>query len=198
MSRWDERMVELVAAGAAARAALPPEYGAPDRPFAAADPLIVFAELRKYANRRLRFLEWGSGVGTFTIMADLLGYRACGIERDARLVAASRRIAAQFESHAVFSEGNFVPSGSESPTPKDIPAEFFHPEAEADGYAPFAAAAREFDVIYVFPHPDLIDWAHALFARVARPNARLLLYCQIGHMLTCVQTRDGAERLRPA
>jgi protein-L-isoaspartate O-methyltransferase len=45
---------------------------------------------------RTRFCEWGSGWGIVTGLAELLGFRACGIEIDERLVRESRRLLADF------------------------------------------------------------------------------------------------------
>lgn len=194
--RWDDRFVALVSAAKHARAALPAVYQAQDRPFAAADPLIVFNEVRKQANRNLAFLEWGSGIGTITIMADLLGYRACGIERDPRLVSAARQLAGDLASRAVFAEGNFIPSSlGRSIDVPDVPLEFSPAPDGPDGYAAIGRALDGFDSIYVFPFPDLIDYFHTLFARAAKPGARLLVYSQTMDVLSAMRTLDGATPL---
>src|SRR5262249_58251696 len=88
---------------------LPAIYRGDDRPYAAADGRVVFDELAKHAAPGRTFLDWGSGIGTITIMAERLGFEAVGIEIDARLVAAARELAGRVGSRASFIEGNFVP-----------------------------------------------------------------------------------------
>lgn len=57
-----------------------------------------------------KFLEWGSGMGVVTIMADLLGFEAYGIELDADLVRVARELAARHGSGARFVHGSFLPA----------------------------------------------------------------------------------------
>ena len=59
----------------------------------------------------LKFLEWGSASGVITIMADMLGFEAYGIELDESLVNTSRTLATTFESNARFAAGSFLPAG---------------------------------------------------------------------------------------
>ena len=57
------------------------------------------------------FVELGSGAGVVTILADLLGFDAYGIELDPWLVDAAARLAASVGSGAEFVAGSFVPPG---------------------------------------------------------------------------------------
>src|SRR5688500_12692067 len=60
-------------------------------------PEIVFAALEEVTKRHLPpnrvFCEWGSGFGTATCRASLLGYEVYGIEIEEELVRLSRMIA---------------------------------------------------------------------------------------------------------
>src|SRR5919106_4658087 len=60
-------------------------------------PEMVFAALEAVTKRKLPpnrvFCEWGSGFGTATCMAALLGYEAYGIEIEEELVRLSRAVA---------------------------------------------------------------------------------------------------------
>src|SRR4029434_4496865 len=60
-------------------------------------PERVFAVLEEVTRRKLPptrvFCEWGSGFGTATCMASLLGYEAYGLESEEELVRLSRAIA---------------------------------------------------------------------------------------------------------
>ena len=59
-------------------------------PFVAADYDLVRTALLPLRTPGLRFLEWGSASGVITVMADLMGFDACGIELDASPAASSR------------------------------------------------------------------------------------------------------------
>ena len=52
-----------------------------------------------------------AATGVITIMADLLGYDAAGIELDAGLVAIARGLARKYDSKARFAAGSFLPTG---------------------------------------------------------------------------------------
>ncbi|HLM69385.1 MAG TPA: hypothetical protein VK358_17730 [Longimicrobium sp.] len=80
-------------------------------PFVAADYENVLQALLAQRAPGQRFLEWGSATGIITIMADLLGFEAYGIELDARLVQTARELAAKHGSGARFAAGSFLPSG---------------------------------------------------------------------------------------
>src|ERR1041384_1520321 len=80
-------------------------------PFIPANYHTVLRDLQRLRAPGLRFLEWGSATGVITIMADLLGYEAYGIELDARLVGIARELAQRFDSRAKFAAGSFLPAG---------------------------------------------------------------------------------------
>ncbi len=54
------------------------------------------------------FCEWGSGIGIATGLAELLGFRACGIEIHAELAAASRRLLADLGFSATIEGGDYL------------------------------------------------------------------------------------------
>lgn len=80
-------------------------------PFVAADYPVVLEALISLRRPGARFLEWGSATGVVTIMADLLGFDAYGIEIDADLVDQARELARRTGSSASFTAGSFVPTG---------------------------------------------------------------------------------------
>ena len=59
------------------------------------------------------FCEWGSGFGVNTCLAAMLEFDAWGIEVEGELVAAARRLAADFDLPAEFVRGSFIPAGSD-------------------------------------------------------------------------------------
>ena len=80
-------------------------------PFVAADYDVVLEALLPLRAPGLKFLEWGSATGIITIMADLLGFEAYGIELDSSLVGHARDLARRNGSEARFAAGSFLPSG---------------------------------------------------------------------------------------
>jgi hypothetical protein len=82
-------------------------------PFVAADYRVVESALLELRRPGATFLEWGSAAGVITIMADLLGFEAYGIEIDGELVHLARALAERFESGARFALGSFLPAGYE-------------------------------------------------------------------------------------
>ncbi|HET9066117.1 MAG TPA: hypothetical protein VFN22_09905 [Gemmatimonadales bacterium] len=83
----------------------------PFHPFVAADYDVVREALLPHPGEGRRFLEWGSATGVITIMADLLGYEAFGIELDGNLTTVAQELATQFDSGARFVTGSFLPAG---------------------------------------------------------------------------------------
>src|SRR5262249_8798759 len=85
--------------------------------FVPCDYSAAFAVLRGLSETSLargtRFCEWGSGFGVVADLAAMLGFDACGIEIESRLVEESRQLAADFELPVEFVHGSFVPRGAE-------------------------------------------------------------------------------------
>lgn len=144
-------------------------------PFFAADYDRVLRTLLSLREPGLRFLEWGSATGVITIMADLLGFEACGIEIDGDLVATARELAARFRSSARFAIGSFVPDGYEwqSSTGDRRLGTIEH---GPPGYPELGYALDDFDLVFAYPwsgeEPIMID----VMRRRGRPGARLLLH----------------------
>lgn len=80
-------------------------------PSVAADYGVVRAALLRLRAPGRRLLEWGSASGIITIMADLMGLDASGIELDASLVQTARAVAARHGSDARFVAGSLLPTG---------------------------------------------------------------------------------------
>jgi len=142
--------------------------------FVASDYELVLDALTAHRAPGLRFLELGSGSGVITIMADLLGYEAHGIELDVGLVGTARAMAQRFASRARFVHGSFFPAG------------YVYRGAGGElrtgtlgeggsGYQELGYALDDFDVVFGFPwggeEPVLLD----LMARYGNPDALLLM-----------------------
>ena len=122
-----------------------------------------------------RFLEWGSATGVITIMADMLGFEACGIEIDAALVAAARDLASRHRSAARFAVGSFLPTGyvyrsrgeeGRTGTIGDAPS----------GYLELGRPLDDFDVVFGYPWTGEQGVMLDVMQRYGRSDALLLLY----------------------
>ena len=147
-------------------------------PFVAADYDVVRAALQRLAAQRPargRFLEWGSASGIITVMADIVGFDACGIELDAALVDTARALAARHGSRARFVAGSFLPTGyrwrsrdgdTRKGTIGDGPS----------GYLQLGLALDDFDVVFGYPWGGEMELMHDVMRQYGSPDALLLLH----------------------
>ncbi len=119
--------------------------------------LAVLMSLRKPGRS---FLEWGSAIGVITIMADLLGFDACGIELDSSLVDVGRDLASRSQSNARFAAGSFLPMGWEWQR-SDGDGRHGTIGGGPSGYLELGRSLGDFDVVYGFPwmgeEPMMLD-----------------------------------------
>ena len=122
-----------------------------------------------------RFLEWGSGTGVITIMADMLGFDAFGIELDGDLVQVSRGLAERHGSRAQFVAGSFLPSGYRwRPRGGDG-----RPGTIGEGDSAYPALGHpldEFDLVYGYPWGGEEGLMLDLMHRYGGNQASLLLH----------------------
>lgn len=144
-------------------------------PFVAADYEAVRAALLPLRGPGRRFLEWGSATGVITIMADLLGFDAAGIELDASLVATARALAARHGSRARFVTGSFLPAGYVWRT-RDGDARTGTIGAGPSGYLQLGRALEDFDVVFGYPWGGETALMQDLMQRYGRHDALLLLH----------------------
>lgn len=143
-------------------------------PFVAADYPLVLQSLEDLRAPGLRFLELGSATGVITIMADLLGYEAFGIELDADLVEIARGLAQRFGSDARFASGSFLPTGFRMEEGVD-PRMGTIGEA-ASAYPQIGHPLDDFDVVFGFPWDGEEGTMHELMRAWGSADARLLLH----------------------
>ena len=147
-------------------------------PFVAADYNVVLETLLSLRapdrDRASTFIELGSGHGVITIMADLLGFDAAGIELDASLVAIARDLAKRYESNARFVAGSFLPLGyrwkSESGDSR-MGTLGSGPSA----YMELGRALDDFEIVYAYPWEGEAPIIRDLARRYANPRAKLVL-----------------------
>ncbi len=143
-------------------------------PFVAADYGVVQQALVRLRAPGLRFLELGSATGVITIMADLLGYEAFGIELDADLVSMARKLATRSGSRARFFHGSFLPAGfgrrdGEDPRLGTI-------GTASSAYPEIGHTLSDFDVVFGFPWDGEQRMMHELMRDWGSHEARLLLH----------------------
>lgn len=140
----------------------------------AADYSIVRLALIEYRSPGLNFLELGSATGVITIMADLLGFEACGIELDASLVKTAERLAERHHSRARFVTGSFLPTGYRWRS-SDGDERTGTLGTGPSGYLQLGLALDSFDVVFGYPWGGEAPMMHDLMKRYGKPNALLLL-----------------------
>ncbi len=143
-------------------------------PFVAAEYELVLEALIPLRAPGTRFLEWGSATGVITIIADLLGFEACGIELDAELVEEARGLTEAWHSGARFAAGSFLPTGyrfkgSQGDTRLGTIGE------GASGYLELGHPLDDFDVVYGFPWDGEAPMMLDLMKCYGRSDALLLL-----------------------
>lgn len=144
-------------------------------PFVPADYTVARNLLSSLQAPGRRFLEWGSATGVITIMADMLGYDASGIEIDGSLVATARQMASRHQSAARFVAGSFLPTGyrfrardgdGRTGTISDGPS----------GYLELGHPLEDFDVVFGYPWGGEEAVMLDVMQRYGSPSALLLLY----------------------
>jgi len=144
-------------------------------PFVPADYDRVLDALVAVRAPGLRFLEWGSATGVITIMADLLGMEAYGIELDPRLVDMARGLAARYDSGATFAAGSFVPAGYRyRPRGGDPRTGTIGDGASA--YPELGHPLDDFDLVYAYPWHGEEPVMHDLMRAYGGRGARLVLH----------------------
>lgn len=140
-------------------------------PFVPADYDVVLAGLMGLRAPGMRFLEWGSATGVITIMADLLGFEAHGIELDAQLVDTARALARKYGSGARFAAGSFLPAGYHY-RPRNGDGRLGTIGDGVSGYQELGIPLDDFDVVYGYPwggeEPMMLDLMRAYGGRDAR------------------------------
>ena len=143
-------------------------------PFVPADYEVVLRTLLDMRAPGVRFLEWGSATGVITIMADLLGYEAYGIEIDAELVAIARTLAEEFDSGAHFAAGSFLPAGYEW-RPRRGDRRLGTLGEGASAYPALGHPLEDFDVVFGYPWGGEEPIMHDVMRCYGGRGARLLL-----------------------
>jgi hypothetical protein len=144
-------------------------------PFVPADYDVTRNLLLSLRAPGCRFLEWGSATGIITIMADMMGFDACGIEIDSSLVASAREVASRHRSAARFVVGSFLPAGYRFRT-HDGDRRTGTIGDGPSGYVELGRPLEDFDVVFGYPWGGEEAVMLDVMRQYGRPDARLLLY----------------------
>jgi hypothetical protein len=172
-------------------------------------PERVFAVLAEVTTRNLPptrvFCEWGSGFGTATCLAALLGYEAYGLEIDEELVRRSRAIArrlgirVQMLCTSLFPEGYEAYSGGDRAAMVTL-ASVSDPNAAARGpqrYDGMEIAIADIGVFFAYPWPEERALMQELFEAVARVGALLVVYHTDTDIRVFRKVEEEGEREAP-
>lgn len=140
-----------------------------------ADWAEVVPALRRLRDACTTFLECGSGLGVVTIVADLLGYDAYGIELDPWLFEQSQLLAERFGAQPTWAQGSFVPEGARDDVAHDS-ADFLTIRDGEPAYDELGMTLADFDLVYAFPWPGEEERFLDLAREHARRDAYVLLY----------------------
>ncbi len=143
--------------------------------FIPTDPRGAREQLEARRPRADSFLELGCGVGVITILADLLGYEAYGIEIEPALVQESWRLAEHFGSKATFVAGSFVPPAARDDVAL-LSADFNTLTEGDDAYEELGMSIADFDLVFGYPWPDEEEWMLELVRGGAGARTALLCY----------------------
>jgi len=152
-------------------------------------PERVFAVLAEVTTRNLPpnrvFCEWGSGFGTATCMASLLGYKAYGLEIEEELVRLSRAIARRLGIPVEILCTSLFPAGYDTYAGVDgaalvTPASVrdHHDTDEDRGPLRYGMeiAIADIGVFFAYPWPEERELMRQLFDAVAMEGAILVVY----------------------
>lgn len=144
-------------------------------PFVPSDYDVVRRALLPLRGPGRRFLEWGSASGIVAIIADVMGFEACGIELDAALVDTARTVAARHGSRARFVSGSFLPTGYEWRM-HDGDTRTGTIGTGESGYAELGYAPHDFDLVFGYPWDGEAPVMRDVMRRYGRRDALLLLF----------------------
>ena len=147
-----------------------------------ADQRLAIDMLREQRSRANTFLELGSATGVITVLADLVGFEAVGIEIEPALVTTSEDLAEQVGSGARFVEGSFVPTEYRDEVSL-LESDYMTPTEGADAYDELGMDIADFDLVYAYPWPGEEDWLIEMVRRFGGERTSLMIYT----------VRDGYE-----
>jgi hypothetical protein len=155
------------------------QYSATVPAFVPSDFELVYRGLAAIQSQRLatgrRFIEWGSGIGVITCLAESLGFDAVGIEIEPQLVDRANALAARHGVAVQFVHGSFLPRGAEPRLEMPDDVAWLTTTGET-GYDELELEPDEFDVVFAYPWPGEEEVIFDVFADSAAVGTLLLTY----------------------
>lgn len=154
-------------------------YAATVPAFVPSDFELVYRGLVGVQQARLapgrRFVEWGSGIGVITCLADRAGFDAAGIEIEESLVDLAEALADDHGIAVEFARGSFLPPGAEPrlEMPDDVA---WLSTIGANGYDELDAEPDEYDLVFAYPWPGEEQVIFDVFEDCASTGALLMTY----------------------
>jgi hypothetical protein len=167
--------------------------------FVPSDYALVYAALEAILSRGLAggrsLCEWGSGFGVIAMIASTLGYDACGIEIEPRLVDCARSLAEDHRIEASFACGTFLPVGAERWLEELGESTWIVTGRGDDAYDELGLDLDDFDVIFAYPWPGEEGAMDVLFERYAAAGALLVTYHGIDQIRVKRKVRGKVRRV---
>jgi len=170
-----EMLDELLKLGAEAWREFSTSADARFHRFIPANGALAHAALLDLGAHAHSFLELGSGAGVITILADLMGFDASGIEIEPELIELAHGLAERFDSRATFVQGSFVPPDYRDEI-QSLDGDFLTLTEGADGYEELGLEIADFDMVYAYPWPGEQEWMVELVRRHAGQRTQMLMY----------------------
>jgi predicted O-methyltransferase YrrM len=130
---------------------------------------------RAHLSTGRRFVEWGSGLGVVTCLAESVGFDAVGIEIEPRLVEMARRLALDHDANVQFACGSFLPANAPI-CPENFAGIAWLTTEGGDGYDDLESEPDDFDLVFSYPWPGEEQIIFDVFADTAAVGALLLTY----------------------
>ena len=175
--------------------------------FVPSDAALVFAALDYVTRHELvsgrLFCEWGSGFGTATCLAALLGYEAYGIEIEPELAQLSSNMARDLGIPVEILCTSYIPDGYESYSGvggeelvKFETFSFLSSDADpAPQYDGMGIEIAAIDLFFVYPWPDEQELMQNLFDAVAGEDAILIAYHSAKEICIYRKVLDRRDRI---
>lgn len=136
------------------------------------------------------FCDWGSGLGQVCAVATLHGFEPVGIEIQAHLVAAARRLASDLGIAMTFAQGTYLQAGDDAFA---IAGARSNLAFNSDAWDELGISPADCDVVFAYPWPGEEALVDGTFLRHASPGALLVTLHADDRVLVQRKVADDPE-----